>query len=60
MRTFFNIVLGILSTVVKTCLHGLVSIAGVLAFGAAVLFAGVYAWRRATRAKAGEVISIDR
>ena len=60
MRTFFNIILGILFTVVKACLHALVSTAGVLAFGAAVIFALVYARRRVMRAKAGAVVSIDR
>jgi hypothetical protein len=61
MRTFFDIVLGILFTVVKACLHALVSTAGVLAFGAAVIFILVYARRRRyARAKAATVISIDR
>lgn len=61
MRTFFNIVLGILFTVVKACLHALVSTAGVLAFGVAVLFVCLYARRRVSRAKArAAVISIDR
>lgn len=59
MRTFFNIVLGILFTVVKALLHALVSTAGVLAFGAAVIFACLYARRRVARAKA-RVIPIDR
>ncbi len=60
MRTFFNIVLEILFTVLKACLHALVSATGVLAFAAAVVFALVYARRRLSRAKAGTVISIDR
>lgn len=60
MRTVFNIVLGILFTVVKACIHALASTLGVLGFGAAVLFAGVYTWRRVTRPKPARVISIDR
>lgn len=64
MRTFFDIVLGILLTVVKASLHALVSTAGVLAFCAALLFVGVYALQRHAAqkrsAKTAEVISIDR
>lgn len=60
MRTVFNIVLGIFFTVVKACFHALASTLGVLAFGAAGLFAGVYAWRRINRPKPARVISIDR
>lgn len=60
MRTVFNIVLGILFTVVKAFFHALASTLGVLAFGAAALFAGVYAWRRATRPKPARAIPIDR
>ena len=64
MRTFFDIVLGILATVLKASLHALISTAGMLAFCAAVLFVGLYALQRyaAQRrsAKAAEVISIDR
>ena len=51
MRTFFNIVLGILVTVLKACLHTLVSTVGMLALGAVVTVAGLYTWRRALRAR---------
>ncbi len=69
MRTFFDIVLGILGTVLKACLHALVSTAGVVAFGGAVAFGGIYIARRisqsrvrsaARSAKIAEVVSIDR
>lgn len=61
MRTFFNIILGILFTVVKACLHALVSAAGVLAFGVVVILALIYSRRRRyARAKAATVIPIDR
>lgn len=65
MRTFFNIVLGILVTILKACAHALISMAGVLAVGAVVAVAGVYTWRRAIRARSGpaesaDVIPIDR
>lgn len=61
MRTFFDIVLGILLTVLKACLHTLVSAVGVLAFCAMLLFAAVYAWRRRSRrAEARKPISIER
>ncbi len=46
MRTFFDIVLGILFTVLKTFLHALVSTAGALAMCALVVFVAVYSWRR--------------
>jgi hypothetical protein len=60
MRTVFNIVLGILFTVVKACFHALASTLGVLAFGAVVVLAGLWAWRRVTRPKPARVISINR
>jgi hypothetical protein len=65
MRTFFNIVMGILETVLKACLHALVSTAGVLLLVAIVVMAGIYIWRHAFRAKPhpaepADVIPIDR
>jgi len=45
MRTFFDIVLGLLLTVLKAILHAFLSSAGLLALCAAVAFASVYAWR---------------
>jgi len=64
VRTVFDIVLGILLTVVKASLHALVSTAGALAFCAAVLLVGVYALQRHAAqkysAKAAEVVSIHR
>ena len=65
MRTFFNIVLEILLTVAKTCVHALASAAGALTLAAAVLFVGIYAFRRQFRPKAhltrpAGVISIER
>ena len=50
MRTFFEIVLGILFTVLKASLHALASVTGVLAFCVVLVLAGVYAWRRRSRA----------
>jgi hypothetical protein len=64
MRTFFDIVLGILTIVLKACVHTLVSSASVLAGCALLLSAGLYGWRRAAVAKAAtskaKVISIQR
>lgn len=66
MRTFFNIVLGILVTVLKVCLHALVSTVGVLGLCAVAALAGVYAYRHWSAARersaeaAAEIIPIDR
>ena len=65
MRTVFDIVLGILLTVVKVCLHALASSAGVLLFGALVFSGVLFLWRRrrgANRQPAPEprAISTDR
>jgi hypothetical protein len=64
MRTCFDIVLGILGTVVKAFVHALMSSAGVLAACAAVMFAGAYLLRRRAirqrMAKLAQVISIER
>jgi hypothetical protein len=49
MRTVFDIVLGILFTVAKACLHALATTAGVLAFCGILAAAAVYAWRRSGR-----------
>ncbi len=51
MRTIFEIVLGILFTVAKACLHAMASTAGVLAFCAVLTLGAVYLRRwRARRA----------
>jgi hypothetical protein len=66
MRTFFHIVLGILVTVLKVCLHALVSTVGALGLCAVAVLAGVYAFRRwsAARERSAEapakIIAIDR
>ena len=49
MRTVFDIVLGILFTVAKACLHALATTAGVLAFCTVLALAGAYGWRRRGR-----------
>lgn len=49
MRTFFEIVIGILLNVAKACLGGLISVTGVLALMVLAVLAGVYAWRRGFR-----------
>ena len=64
MRTFFNIVLGILLTVLKASLHALASAAGAIGLCVVAAVGGVYVFRRwsAARqraAKAAEVIPID-
>jgi len=64
MRAFFNIVLGILFTVVKACLHALAYV-GMMAVTAFLLLAAVYVFRRLTAAKrrsvkTAEWMSIDR
>jgi hypothetical protein len=68
MRTVFDIVLGILFTVAKACLHAFASTAGVLALGAIIVLAAGYAWRRGLVGFAGasraveedEAVSIER
>jgi hypothetical protein len=47
MRTIFDIVLGILLTVAKACLHAMASTAGVLAFCAVLAMGAMYVrrWR---------------
>jgi len=64
MRTFFNIVLGILFTVVKACLHALAYV-GMVAVSALLLVATVYLFLRLSAAKrrsvkTAEWMSIDR
>jgi hypothetical protein len=46
MRTFFDIVLGILLTVAKTILHLFISAAGVVVACAGLLLVALYVWRR--------------
>ena len=65
MRTFFDIVLGILLTIVKACAHALVSMGGILALLALAFAAAAYALRRwwlqrPREGKSAEVISIER
>lgn len=64
MRTFFEIVLGILFTVLKACLHALLSTAGALVFLAGAALLGIYLWRRGLAgrrpAHADNVIPINR
>jgi len=65
MRTFFDIVLGILVNVLKASLHALVSTAGVFAIVAVLAGGGAYTVRRtlrarSSRARSADVIPIDR
>jgi hypothetical protein len=65
MRTFFDIILGILATVLRTCLHGVVSTAGVFAAAALSLLVLFFLRRRivgvkAAPSKTDHVIRIDR
>ena len=65
MRTFFDIVLGILVTILRASVHALVSTAGAIVVGAVAGLAGVYLWRlaagaRSRRGAAANVIPIDR
>lgn len=65
MRTFFDIVLGILVTILRASVHALVSTAGAIIVAAVAALAGVYLWRllagaRSRRAEAADVIPIDR
>jgi hypothetical protein len=65
MRTFFDIVLGILVTILKASVHALVSTAGAIVVSAVAVLGGVYLWRlaagaRSRRAAAADVLPIDR
>jgi len=65
MRTFFNIVLGILFTVVKAALHALVSTVGAFGLCALAALAGIYGFRRWSAAREGpveksKIVPIDR
>ena len=65
MRTFFDLVLGILLIVAKTCIHGLISAIGIATLCALVVITAIFAWRRRFRQAASasdvpEAISIDR
>ena len=65
MRTIFDIVLGILVTILRASVHALVSTAGAIVVAAVAALTGEYLWRlaagaRSRRAGAANVFPIDR